>query len=276
LARTLEMKKLCRSMTRPRKQPTNKPDDADEAMSWVVDKVRNLRRSIQKATGKIEDAWFGNLLLGILNCASLDYYSAKVGAEKSVYLAAWACRNLLELRVITAYVLASAANASIFRNELAIDLKEFYESMSRHHQSSHQKLVTLLSEMSEHEQGQVKEILQQALRRERAQGPNTAATDSEATVHRQIMADFGTRENTKPRKSRDFARRVNQSEDFDPMFKICSKILHRTVLSIASTVTQGSLDAVIPVLSNQSANELLMIHELISEHVKKRGIRPPA
>ena len=130
--------------------------------------------------------------------------------------------------------------------------------------------------MSEHEQGQVKEILQQALRRERAQGPNTAATDSEATVHRQIMADFGIRENTKPRKSRDFARRVNQSEDFDPMFKICSKILHRTVLSIASTVTQGSLDAVIPVLSNQSANELLMIHELISEHVKKRGIRPPA
>jgi hypothetical protein len=108
--------KLCRSMTRPRKQPTNKPDDADEAMSWAVDKVRNLRRSIQKATGKIEDVWFGNLLLGILNCASLDYYSAKVGAEKSVYLAAWACRNLLELRVITAYVLASEANASNFQN----------------------------------------------------------------------------------------------------------------------------------------------------------------
>lgn len=84
-------------------------------MSLAVGRVRDLRRSIQKATGRVEEAWFGNLLLGILNCALQGYYTVTVGGEKSVYLTAWACRNLLELKVVTAYVLASHSNASNFR-----------------------------------------------------------------------------------------------------------------------------------------------------------------
>jgi len=36
--------------------------DADEAMSHATEKVRQLCRSIQKATGKLEEVWFGNLL----------------------------------------------------------------------------------------------------------------------------------------------------------------------------------------------------------------------
>jgi hypothetical protein len=263
-------------MARPRKHSANKPDDADEAMSWVVDKVHDLRRSIQKATGKVEEVWFGNLLLGILNCASLDYYSAKVGAEKSVYLAAWACRNLAELRVITTYILASKTNASNFRDELVIDAKEFYEAMSRHHQSTHGELLSLLSEMSAQEKGQVKEMLDQVLRRERAQGPNSTATDSEAAGYKYLMADFGFKEKARPKTVREIARLVNRSENFDPIFKICSKIMHRTVFSIASTITQESLDAAIPALANHAAIEFLAIHGLIDGHFKKRDIRPPA
>ncbi len=251
-------------------------DDADEAMSWAVEKMRDLRRSIQKATGKADEGWFGNLLLGILNCALLDYCSVTLGAQKSVYLAAWSCRNLLELKVITTYVLASKDNAFDFRGELVIDAKEFYEAMTRHHHASHKKLLSMLSEMSQTEKGPVREMLQQALRREVERGPETGATDAEAAIYRQLIVDFGLKESATPKRTSQIARLVNQSEDFDPMFKICSKIMHRTVMSIASTVTPASLDAVIPLLSNSGSTDLLTIYGLIDGHFKKRGIRPPA
>src|ERR1700688_170280 len=263
-------------MGRSRVEGKKQSDDADEGIPQVGAKMRDLRRGIQKATGRVEEAWFGNFLLGILNCALLDCSAASVGPEKSVYLAAWACRNLLELRVITTYVLESEASALGFRNELAIDAKELYEAMTRHHRASHKKLLSVLSEMSEQEQGPVKGILQQALRNETERGAATNATDSEAAIFRQLMSDFGLRDNAKPKRASHMARLIDQGEEFDPMFKICSKIMHRTVLSIASTITPGSIDAVIPVLSYSSANDLLAIYGLIDAHFKKRGIRPPA
>lgn len=250
-------------------------DNADEAMSQAVEKVRQLRQTIQKITASDEDEWFRNLLFGIINCALLDYYSVEVGAQKSIYLAAWGRRNLLELKVITTYVLASESNASNFRNELAIDLKEFYEALTKHHRASHKKLLTMLSEMSEQEASPMKEILEEVRRKESERGPETASTDAEAATYKQLMIDFGLKENAKPARAGDLARLISQGEEFDPMFKVCSKIMHRTVLSIASSITKGSLDAVVPILSDSSACDLLSIYGLIDEYFKRRGVRPP-
>ena len=250
-------------------------DEADVAMSWAVEKVRRLYRSIQGATANEEEVWFRNLLLGILHCALLDYYSVEIGAKKSVYLAAWGRRNLLELKVITTYVLASESNAIEFRNDLVIDAKEFYEALTKHHQASHKNLIAMLSEMSEREENPIKSILEQALRKETEHGPETDATDAEAATYKQLMVDFGLPENAQPKRASGIARLISQGEDFDPMFKICSKIMHRTVFSIASSITPGSLDATIPFLSSSSVCDLLSIYGSIDEHFKKRGIRPP-
>lgn len=210
-------------MGQPHTRHKKQNDDAKEAMSWAVEKMRDLRRSIQKATGKVEEGWFGNLLLGILNCALLDYYSVNLGAEKSVYLAAWACRNLLELKVITTYALASKDNASRFRSELVIDAKEFYEAMTKHHRASHKKLLSMLSEMSQTEKGPVKEMLQQALRKESERGAETGATDSEAAIYSRLMVDFGLEETARPKRISQIARLVNQSEDFDPSSRFAQR-----------------------------------------------------
>lgn len=176
----------------------------DEAMSKVIEKVRRLCRSIQKATGKLEEVWFGNLLLGILNSALLDYYSVQIGAQKSIYLAAWGRRNLLELKVITTYVLTSERNAIEFRNDLAIDAKEFYQALTKHHQATHKELLTMLSELSEekYESGEerIGEALKQVLRREAERGPQTEATDSLAATYQQLVTDFGLKANAKPNR----------------------------------------------------------------------------
>ena len=250
-------------------------DELNEAMSQAAERVRQLCRGIQEATANEEEVWFGNLILGILNCALLDYYSVEIGARKSIYLAAWGRRNLLELKVITTYVLASEKNAIDFRNDLVIDAKEFYEAMTKHHQASHKKLLTTLSEIANQEKDAIRGAVEQALLKETERGPQTGATDSEAATYKQLMVDFGLKENAKPKRVSEIARLISEEAEFNPMFKICSKIMHRTVLSIASSTTRGSLDEAIPLLVDSSACDLLSIYESINVYFRERGIRPP-
>lgn len=68
-----------------------------------------------------ENIGFRNLLAGILNAALHDYKSVEIGIAKSPYLAAWGARNLLELRVITIYILKSKRNAEDFKDDLLAD-----------------------------------------------------------------------------------------------------------------------------------------------------------
>ncbi len=56
-------------------------------------------------------------------------------------LASWGARNLLELRVITTYVLRSEADALNFKDDFAADLKEFWEAMKDSSEFAHKKLV---------------------------------------------------------------------------------------------------------------------------------------
>ena len=56
-----------------------------------------------------------------------------------------------------------------------------------------------------------------------------------------IEINFPVKKNAKPKKAGDIAKLVLQREEFDPMFKVCSKIMHRTALSIASRAVLGGL-----------------------------------
>jgi len=90
------------------------------------------------------------------------------------------------------------------------------------------------------------------------------------------MSEYGLKEDARPRRASQIASRVQESTDFEPMFKICSKIMHRTALSIASSTMQGSLDAAVPFLSNSAACNLLSIYGAINKYFEERGIQPPA
>jgi hypothetical protein len=139
---------------------TSASNEIDGAMSHAIETVRELAVSIRDATVNGENIWFRNLLLGILNSALLDYRYVEIGAkQKSAYLAAWSCRNLLELKVITTYVLTSAKNATDFKNDFVIDLKEFYEAITKRHRATHPKLLSAWSEVIEQSEGPMKKAL---------------------------------------------------------------------------------------------------------------------
>jgi hypothetical protein len=89
------------------------------------------------------------------------------------------------------------------------------------------------------------------------------------------MAEFGINPKAKPLRSGEIAKLISQSEEFDAMFKVCSKIMHRTALSIAASTTKGALDEVIPLLASTGTVEFLAIYDLIDQHFRARGVQLP-
>jgi hypothetical protein len=89
------------------------------------------------------------------------------------------------------------------------------------------------------------------------------------------MDEFGISPKSKPMRSGEIARLISQNEEFDPMFKVCSNMMHRTALSIAASTTKGSLDEVIPLLASTGTVEFLAIYDLIDQHFRARGVQLP-
>jgi hypothetical protein len=239
-------------------------EEIERAIQKSIEKVEQLALTIRDTSVGDEDVWYRNLLLGILNSTLLDFRYLQIGEKQhSPYLAAWSCRNLLELKVIATYVLASAANAKTFKNDFVVDAKEFYEAIGKRHRATHPKFIA------------ARRALEAGLQREIARGPQTQETDEETEAYRKVMDEFGISPKSKPMRSGEIARLISQNEEFDPMFKVCSKIMHRTALSIAASTSKTSLDEVIPLLAATGTAELLTIYDLIDQHFRDHGMQLP-
>ena len=251
-------------------------EEITQALQKSFEKVEHLAVTIRDTSVGDEDVWFRNLLLGILNSALLDFRYLQIGEKQhSPYLAAWSCRNLLELKVIAAYVLASADYAKTIKNDYVIDAKEFYEAISKRHRATHPKLIAAWQAGIQEFEGDERRALEAGLQREIERGPQTQDTDEETEAYRKLMDEFGINPKSKPMRSGEIAKLISQKEEFDPMFKVCSKIMHRTALSIAASTTKGSLDEVIPLLASTGTVEFLAIWDLIDQHFRTRGVQVP-
>src|ERR1700688_1693748 len=104
----------------------NDYDSAEAAKALVLQDIAALITTLDGTQVEPEVLWFRNMLSGILKCGLEDYESVSV---QSPYRAAWGRRNLLELKVITDYILDSGENAESFQGELLIDAKEFFEAI---------------------------------------------------------------------------------------------------------------------------------------------------
>jgi hypothetical protein len=75
-----------------------------------------------------QEAWFLQIMLGLLTDTSFAYQQLKVGLDKSESLLAWAARNLLELNIWAQYVTASCEQAERFYQDWVIDGSELFQS----------------------------------------------------------------------------------------------------------------------------------------------------
>lgn len=255
---------------------TNTDNEISQAFAKALEDMRVLGQQIIDTSASTDQVWFRNLLVGIIGSALKDHHNVQIGIEKFVPLAAWATRNLLELRIVTSYVLKSGSNASQFKSELIIDVKEFYENITKSTVAGHKKLVERLRDFAEQQQGPVRDLDIKLADTEAAKQPQTEIADKEAEACRELLlSEFGIKENQQPMMHGMLAREIQEHEDFGPLNKIFSKITHRTAFSIASNNVPDSLDELKPFLSGVANNEILAIYGTIKDYVRDNGVEPP-
>lgn len=250
-------------------------DPIREGLKQAIQEMIAFSQKLIETNVPPEKIWFRNLLIGLLNSSRQNYRSVEIGTAKMAPLASWGARNLLELRVITAYILRSEADALDFKNDFAADLKEFWEAMKESSEFVHKKLVAETRVFAEDQTEPLKSSILAKAREMEQSGPDLTGPLEEVETYRKLMEDFGIDPKRRPNQGSKIAAMVNESEMFKPRFKIHSKIVHPTALSIAATTMPNSLDALMPLISSEASTDLLAIFSAIKGHVDAYGIDWP-
>ena len=187
-------------------------------------------------------------------------------------LACWGARNLLELRVITTYVLKSLDNAVDFIGDLAADTREFWESIAKAARFTHNELIGEMRDAAMREDEPLKSLLLRKATEAEQAGPELSGPASELNKARQMMTAFGVDPTRKPKQGSAIANQVKESDRYGPRYKVLSKVVHPTALSIAAQTSAGSLDELMPLISSQAQSDMLAIFCAIEEHIATHGI----
>jgi hypothetical protein len=142
------------------------------------------------------------LISVLLLAISREYEQLRSGCSKYTGLAAWACRNLLELDIFTKWVLQSPVNAKRFVADVAIDGTELFESMK-----------TWLLHYD----------------------PSAGTNELDETIrlgHERRKFEGTTGE--KHLEVRNLADAVGMTVDYKLTMKLCSKLVHPTAWSVIS------------------------------------------
>lgn len=215
----------------------------------VLDDV--FKKFVEAATQWSElvasDLPFRNLLIELMNAVSREYHQLKVGAQKAPQLAAWAARNLLELKIITSYVLVSQRNAGRFIDDMFPDGIEFFEAVERlQSRNAVEAGIT-------YDPGPVQQTLQN-LRNE--------------NVNR------GLPNSAKHLEMRAMALETGLSGEYKDMNRICSKLVHRTAFSVLAFGSVDEFQHFAPLMFHTGSRYALQIWETLTRHVAAHGMNP--
>lgn len=244
----------------------------EEAIAQVVARMVKLANDLARTTVHEDHDWFRNMLAGILISTYQNYQAVLAGVPQKPTLACWGARNLLELRVITMYVLQSLDNAVDFIDDLAADTREFWENIAKVGSFTHNELIAEMRATAMRQDEPLKSLLLRKTTEEEQAGPRLHGPESELHKAKQMMTAFGVDPTRKPKQGSVIAREVKESDRYGPRYKVLSKVVHPTSLSIAAQTSACSLDELMSLISNEAQSDMLAIFFAIEDHIAAHGI----
>ena len=203
----------------------------EEAIAQVVARMVKLTHDLARTKVHGDHDWFRNMLVGILISTHENYQAVLAGVPHKPTLACWGARNLLELRVITTYVLQSFANAADFIDDLAADSREFWENIAKVGRFTHNELITEMRAFAMREDEPLKSLLLRKATEAEQAGPELYGPESELYKAQQMMTALGVSPNRRPKQGSAIANEVKESNRYGPRYKVLSKVVHPTSLS---------------------------------------------
>jgi hypothetical protein len=202
--------------------------DADlELLDDAFGEAQALSRQIRQ-----RDAWFSDLLAGLLEATLREYRHLRTGLAESTSLVAWASRNLLELNICTQYVMSSEANARRFAGERLADGIGILDAFQTWAARNDPALVTPAI---------------------------TAVLNSLLERRAQEEAAAGQR----PLSIRYLAAEAGLADEYANMSKVCAKLVHPSVFPLLAGAGEGELPLLRPVLFRAGAGHGLEIIQAI-------------
>lgn len=188
------------------------------------------------------NSWFAPLLVQLIQSALREYQHLKIGYAKSIPFLAWACRNMLELDIITQHVLKSEKDAKDFIDDRFTDGLEFFESFKT------------WSEFAD--PGFKSPELDQTI----------------AWIRGEISKEGVTRRSYL--KVRDLAKGLKLAEEYAHLNKVTSKLIHPTAWSVLSMRDEGELSMLRPICFHAGVRHGIELGYRIRQHVKEFGPEP--
>jgi hypothetical protein len=215
-----------------------KPWHDEELVRAAFLDMRNWGLEVEKLPSTT--IWFQNLIVCLLNALLKEGQSLSAGLEKSTTLSAWACRNLMELRIYAEFSLRSESNAKAVVDDVWIDAIETFVAM-RHWLKLHGADASALSE---------------------------------------VFAGFGAGKGKlgdsrqTPLKIDEMAAAIGFDSEYRLMNKITSKLVHQTAYSI-----MGSAEAperlTRKIMFDWGVRFALQAFGFMKAHVELFGVEPP-
>jgi hypothetical protein len=190
--------------------------------------------------------FFFEIVRELVDASLTNYRELRRGYIESNYpLVAWACRNLLELAILTQYVLKSEENARRFADDRLIDGCE---------------LIVALRELERHlDPTSPTPWLDDALTRMQVQRDAEGVT---ATGHLMII---------------EVAKEVGDAQVFRSMNKVSSKLVHPTAWSVLATNNSvNSYRESKELLYSVGVGEMSRLYLFVQAHNEKHGMLPLA
>jgi hypothetical protein len=248
---------------------------SEELPQFTVEDITTFTRELSVRDCPDNRIWFRNMLIGILNLTHNNFLGVEMGAGRMPLFASWGARNLLELRVITKYVLQSEENAAAFQNDMAADIKEFWLAVHQVEKEAQKRAVTNLRNLASRESGaRQAELARKADELEQG-SPDPSGAKKEMENSLRVIQERGLDAKRKPKHGTAIAKLIDESEMFDPRFKMFSKLVHPTALSIAANVERDSLLALKDLTVTMASSDVTEIFMQIKTHVEAYGLNWP-
>ena len=203
---------------------------------------QNMGNALKPAD--LESGWFYHLIIDLMKASLLAYERlASYYVRHEYHLLSGACRNLLELAIITKYVLLSEADARKFCEDRLIDGVE---------------LLTALKKL------------------ELYYDPQCETSNLDLALKN--FEDQMAAENVAMRKHldlKDLAAKVGMTDEYLSINRVCSKLVHGCAWSVMAVNEEiNSFPDGRDLYMGTGIMFLSMVHIAIREHEAAHGIRP--
>ena len=215
--------------------------------STMVDVTREAFQKVKQWGAELMDKpsstpYFYNMVIRLVHSMLKHQHHLTVGYQKSTLLLAWACRNLLELDIITQYCLVSPQNGKDFVDDMWIDGIEIFEAFKKRFQAIEPDEQTL----------ELDETI-----------ANYRAEKAKRGLTRNKFLDV-----------KELAKQVGMQNEYRHMNKVTSKLVHPTAFSVLAFAEDGELKYLRPIIFEAGNRYALEVYEKIKAHVDKRGMEP--